>query len=108
MVGASWENFIIPQVKGSFHGEFDFAFYRTHEGTEADLIILKGGIPKVLLEIKYTNAPKISKGMLIAIADLGTDQNFIIIPGSDTYPVHKRIQVMKLPNFIGQIDSFMK
>ena len=106
MVGASWENFIIQQVKGSFHGEFDF--YRTHEGTEADLIILKGGIPKVLLEIKYTNAPKISKGMLIAIEDLGTDQNFIIIPGSDTYPVHKRIQVMNLPNFIGQIDSFMK
>jgi len=99
-IGASWENFVIEQIKNSIDGNFEFAFYRTHEGTEADLVILEGGKPIALLEIKYTNAPKLSKGFFIAIEDLKTDKNFVITPSSDTYPVHEKIRVMSLGGFL--------
>ncbi|MEQ9426118.1 MAG: ATP-binding protein [Cyclobacteriaceae bacterium] len=101
IVGNSWENFALMQVKNSLiNSNLDFAFYRTHEGTEADLVLIDGNKPIAVVEIKYTNAPKLSKGLMNAIDDLKTDQNFIITPGSDTYPVHEKIQVMSISNFL--------
>jgi len=108
IIGASWEGYVIEQIKSVLDEDKELCFYRTHEGTECDLLILEGGIPKVAIEIKFTSAPKVSKGFNIAIADLGTSNNFIITPKSADYPLSETIRVCSLASFINNYVDFKK
>ena len=44
-------------------------------------------------EFKFSEAPKITKSMRIALDDLKLDQLWIIYPGQDSYPVDDKISV---------------
>ncbi len=55
-------------------------FYRTQDGTEADLVITRGGMPEILLEVKYSTVPKPGKGFYIAQTDLAAKRNVIVSP----------------------------
>ncbi|MFQ5650556.1 MAG: ATP-binding protein [bacterium] len=100
LIGNSWEGYVIEQIKQILPGEVDLYYYRTHNGTESDLVLVRGNKPLACIEIKYTAAPKLSKGLQIAIEDLGTEANFIIVPQSETYPVGKNIMVCSLFDFL--------
>lgn len=69
--GHSWEGFIIQQVLAKLNAGVECFFYRTHDGTELDLVLVKGMVPVLGLEIKLSNAPAITRGTTIASADLG-------------------------------------
>lgn len=99
IVGASWEGYVIEQIMYHADPTLQFFFYRTHTGTEIDLVIVKGAKPIAAIEIKYSNIPTPAKGFFIGIEDLQTIQNFIITPASDTYP-HKNAWVCSLSTFI--------
>lgn len=75
-------------------------FYRTHNKAEIDLLLVKGLQPVSCIEIKYTSAPKISKGMMNCIDDLKTKNNYIITPLSDDYLVKENVQVCSLESFL--------
>ncbi|MFQ5629197.1 MAG: ATPase, partial [bacterium] len=53
-------------------------------------------------EIKYTAAPQISKSLQIAIQDLDTEKNFIIVPQTEPYPASKNITVCGLAVFLSR------
>lgn len=103
LIGNSWEGYVIEQIKQIVPGEVDLYYYRTHNGTESDLVLVRGNKPLACIEIKYTAAPKLSKGIQIAIEDLGTEANFIIVPQSETYPIGKNIMVCSLFNFLTKL-----
>jgi len=105
-IGASWENFVIQQIKGHLGNKFEYFFYRTQDGTEMDLILAKGGIPVITVEIKYTLSPRLTRGMKIAIEDLRTDRNFVITPGNDRFPLHEKIEVIGLEDFIQETLAY--
>lgn len=108
IIGNSWEGYVVEQVKQMSPGDFDLYYYRTHNGTESDLVLVHGNEPLACIEIKYTAAPGLSKGFQISIEDLGTDKNFIITPKSDTYPVSRNVTVCNLSDFLTQyIHSIM-
>jgi predicted AAA+ superfamily ATPase len=87
--------------------ELKLYYYRTHQGAESDLVLVKGTEPKVCIEIKYTSQPKLSKGFRIAVDDLKTETNFIITPKSDTYPISKSTYVCNLIDFLSkQLNRF--
>lgn len=98
--GSSWENFVIQQVKGQLGDRYDFHFYRTHDGTELDLILTQGNRPIATMEIKYLPAPKITKSLKLAVADIGAEQNFIVCSGQERFPVHPQIEVIGLEEVI--------
>jgi hypothetical protein len=102
LIGNSWEGYVIEQVKQILPGEFDLYYYRTHNGTESDLVLVRGNKPLSCIEIKYTAAPKLSKGLQISIKDLRTNNNFIITPKSDTYPISKNVKVCNLFDFLSR------
>jgi len=93
-LGASWEGFAIEQVLAITEQQ-DAYFWATHAGAELDLLIFKDG-KRLGFEIKYTDAPKITKSMLIATDDLKLDQIYIIYPGRKSYPLDKHIYVMSI------------
>ena len=100
-IGASWEGYAIEQILYHKNQNIKHYFYRTHTGSEIDLVLVKANKPVACIEIKYSNAPKPSKGFFIGTNDLQTNNNFIITPNSDTYPLKNAI-VCKLESFINE------
>lgn len=99
IIGASWEGYVMEQILYHKPQETDVYYYRTHTGTEIDAVLVKGNQPIGCIEIKFSNAPSISKGFFIGIEDLQTTKNFVITPSSDSYP-HKGSIVCSLVTFL--------
>lgn len=96
VVGHSWEGYVIEQITQKLPDGVFAYYYRTHEGAECDLVLEKGGKCLAAIEVKYVAAPKISKGLFNAYADLNAKHNFIVTPQTDDYLIRKDVRVCKL------------
>lgn len=94
--GASWEGFVIQQVL-AIVGDRDAYFWRTHQGAELDLLIMRQG-KRYGFEIKLADAPASTKSMRIAIDDLGLERLFVVYPGVESYALDSRIEVLPARN----------
>lgn len=93
-LGASWEAYIIQEIATILPPRHDLYFYRTQDGTEADVLIVKAGIPDILVEIKYSSTPAITKSLLLAANDLKTRRNIIIAPVAEGYFLRDSFEVL--------------
>lgn len=100
MKGNSWEGYAIEQISLHAHHKYGMFFYRTHQGSECDLVLTIANKPDMAVEIKYTAAPGVSKGLRTSIEDLGTQKNFIICLCGEEYPIAKNIIACNLDAFI--------
>ena len=100
ILGNSWEGYVIEQIAQKIDVNDELMFYRTHEGAECDLVLTRSGKPYMAIEIKYTAAPKLSKGNNIAFGDIKAEMNYIITPGTDTYLISDNIKVCSLKYFL--------
>jgi len=98
--GNSWEGFVIQQIISKYQDGYYFYFYRTQDGSEMDLVIVKGDKPLYAIEIKLSNSPTITKGNYYAYDAIGAKKNFIITPSSKTFRLQKNIIVSSLWNFL--------
>lgn len=104
VVGHSWEGYVIEQICVQLSDAVFPFFYRTHDGSEMDLVIAKGIKPHACIEIKLTSAPSITKGMTESIKDLGSKNNFVIVPGDvQPWPLRADITVCGLQAFLKNI-----
>jgi len=94
--GASWEGFIIEQLLSQLKSR-DFYYWRTHTGTELDLMVLKGG-RKLGFEIKFSESPKITRSMLSAFDDLKLDHLFLIYKGNRKLSLDEKISAVPASN----------
>ena len=104
--GLSWEGFVIEQVVSIYQNQHEYYFYRTQDGTECDLVIVKQGKPFISVEIKSSEKPQVTKSFINSIQDLDTEHNFIIIPNcSESYFIDQKrnIQVASLYDFCKKI-----
>jgi uncharacterized protein len=93
-LGASWEAYILQEIMTRLPARHDVYFYRTQDGTEADIVIVKAGIPDILIEVKYSSAPTITKSLHIAANDLKTRRNIIVAPVTEGYPLRDGFEVV--------------
>ena len=100
MKGNSWEGYVIEQISFHIRDRYGMYFYRTHQGAECDLVLTVANKPEIAVEIKYTLAPKVSKGLRTSINDLGTRRNFIICLSEEVFPIAENIMVCNLDAFI--------
>jgi uncharacterized protein len=100
VIGSSWEGYVIEQIGHKLTRDTEMYFYRTHEGSECDLVLARGGQPLLAIEIKYASAPKISRGLTMAFRDIQAPVNFIITPGSEDYLIREDIRVCSLITFL--------
>ncbi|MEZ4773378.1 MAG: ATP-binding protein [Bacteroidia bacterium] len=96
IAGASWEGYVIQQVLANLPSRVLPFFYRTKDGSELDMVLVKGNQPWISLEIKFTDTPSLSKGNHIAFADVGAPLNLIITPTGGDYPLADNIRVCDL------------
>lgn len=95
-VGSSWEGFVIEQILALIPKEWPVFYYRTGAGAEIDLLFFDEKNKPVAIEIKYSSAPKVTKGFWSALEDLGNPKGFVIHPGQEAYPL-SRHNVWALP-----------
>lgn len=95
-VGSSWEGYVIQQVVATLAYDTQPYYYRTAEGSELDLVLVRGGQPVVALEIKYTNVPTLSRGNYIASRDLGGIPILVVTPSAQDFQPDEQVQVCSL------------
>ncbi|MCF6169686.1 MAG: ATP-binding protein [Bacteroidales bacterium] len=99
-MGASWEGFVLEQLLPLFPLNREIFFYRTHDGAELDVVITKGGIPDVGVEIKYGSDVRLSRGNTQAIEALNTKHNFVLVKNEEDYLLKSGTRVCGLLTFI--------
>lgn len=94
-MGFSWEGFAMDEVIRAAGAERDAFFYRTHAGTEIDLVIARGG-RRYGFEFKFADAPRVSRSMHVALSDLKLKRIWIVYPGDRTWRLTDKIEAMPL------------
>jgi predicted AAA+ superfamily ATPase len=101
-IGASWEGFALEEViRASRIRSEECFFWSTYAEAEMDLLIPDAGGFRGF-EFKYTDAPKMTKSMQMALQDLNLKQIDVIYPGDKDYQLAERVFVRGLKNFLDQ------
>ena len=96
--GASWEGFALEQIL-MLVGDRQVFFWGTHRGAELDLLVMHHG-KRYGFEFKCQDAPTMTRSLHVALEDLRLTKGFIIYPGERRYPVHGKVQVFPLKDFV--------
>lgn len=99
-LGSSWEGYVLGQIKSIAGGRLGCYFYRTHQGAECDLVLVRGNTPVAGVEIKFSPARALGKGFFTAITDLGTPDNYVVVPETADYEAQKGFWVVSLTSFL--------
>lgn len=99
LVGASWEGFVINQIRFAVGKKVELFFYRTQVGAEIDLLIVRNNKPYIAIEIKNSNTPSISKGFYLACEDVGVEHKYIITKSEGGFTL-KNTKVVGLVEFL--------
>jgi predicted AAA+ superfamily ATPase len=97
-LGASWEGFALQQVIEHLNLREEEVFYwAVHTGAELDLVFLRKG--KLLgVELKYSEAPKLTKSMKSAIEELSLEHLWVVYPGDTSYSLSSNTSAVPINN----------
>lgn len=105
-LGASWEGFALEcLIENLAFNPAEIFFWHTHAGAEVDLIWQARG-HWWGVEVKYADAPTLTKSMAVAAADLKLKHLWVIYPGKKEYPLSSHISALPL-DLINQIGPRM-
>jgi uncharacterized protein len=91
--GASWEGFCIEQICNHLPSGASVSFYRTAAGAELDVVV-ETGRETTGFEIKFSSAPKVSKGFWQACEDIGVHKAYVMAPVQEGWAMAKDVQVV--------------
>ena len=94
--GASWEGFAMHETVRLLSADWaDCYYWATHRGAEIDLLVFDGS-RRLGFEFKRTSAPKMTRSLHSALADLRLDRAVIVFPGDARFPLHARVEAVGL------------
>jgi len=95
-VGASWEGFALECISKSLNKKNEeLFFWNTHNGAELDLFWQNKG-KNWGIEFKYSDAPKITRSIHLAINDLKLSHLWIVYPGKQYYKLSAKVTIIPL------------
>jgi len=104
-LGASWEGFAIEEViRHTEAASGDVYFWAIHNQAELDLMVLKNG-KRLGFEVKYADAPTLTKSMKQATDLLNLDSLTVLCPGKDRFKLDKNIEVIGLETYLSAPSS---
>ncbi len=98
-LGASWEGFVLEQVL-AISGDRTAYYWGTQSGAELDLLLTIGG-KRYGVEVKYADAPRLTRSMRVAMADLGLSRLYVVYPGAERYGLADGVEALSLPQLLG-------
>lgn len=102
--GFSWEGFAMDQIIRTADGERDAYYYRTHAGAELDLLLMRAG-KRYGFEFKFEDAPKMTKSMHVALADLRLEHLWVVFNGERRLPMAERVSTLPLADLQSAIAN---
>lgn len=100
-VGHSWEGFVIEQIIQLIPNTIKPFYYRTHDGSEMDLVLVKGIEVIACIEIKTTDTSHVSRGFYESIKDLKSSNNYVVTPNQKfSYITDKNVKFIGLKEFL--------
>ena len=100
--GASWEGFVMDQLCAQLPSGASVSFYRTAAGAELDAVV-ELGQKKVGFEIKFSAAPRVTKGFWQSLEDLGVDRAYVVAPVAQGWPLADNVDVLPLAQLPGAL-----
>ncbi len=95
-LGASWKGFALENICEHIGKPTnDYYFWQTHNGAELDLFWQAKG-KNWGVEFKFSDAPKLTKSMKIAMEDLDLAHLWVVYPGKDKYPLNENVTVLPI------------
>lgn len=103
-LGAPWESFAIEQVlaRASVREAY---YWRTQAGAELDLLLFLRG-RRIGVEMKYGDAPAMTRLLASVFADLKLDRLFIVHPGKTRFPLGRKVEALPLSDCLREVVSF--
>lgn len=99
-LGASWEGFAVEEIIRHLNvDQWDCFFWATQASAELDLLVFKNE-ERLGFEFKYTDSPKTTKSMRIALEDLKLDRLTIVYPGKKSFQIDEKIYASGLENYL--------
>lgn len=90
-IGPVWEGFALEEVINCLQiRSEDCYFWSTQNAAKLDLLTFKQS-KRLGFEFKYSDSPKITKSMIIAIQDLKLDHLYVVFPGKIHFPLSETI-----------------
>ncbi len=105
-IGASWEGFVIEHVLRRT-GERDAYFWATPSGAELDLLVFVRG-RRIGIEVKYSDAPRLTKSMAIARQDLKLDRLLVVYPGDTSYALRPGVEVVAIRDLDDRLTGLLR
>jgi predicted AAA+ superfamily ATPase len=93
VAGASWEGFVVEQVAAALPADATLGYYRTAAGAEIDLVVEHRG-RRIGFEVKFSAAPRPTRGFWHALADLQLAQAYVVAPVPRRYPLASQVEVL--------------
>lgn len=91
--GASWEGFCVEQICNHLPSGASVSFYRTAAGAELDVVV-ETGRQTLGFEIKFSSAPKVTKGFWQACEDVGVHKAYVIAPVQEGWAMANGVRVV--------------
>lgn len=95
-VGASWEGFVLENLITAAGPNASAHFYRTSAGAEIDLLLHWPHSECWAIEVKRSLSPKVERGFHIACEDLKPSRQWVVYPGSESFPLGPATQAVPL------------
>lgn len=100
LIGASWEGYVMEQIRRAVDDSWQFYYYRTVAGAETDLVLISPNGVMTCVEIKYSVSPVIAKGFYQSMDDLRPAHQYVIVPSGPPYFFNEKLKVCGLQDFL--------
>lgn len=104
VAGGSWEGFVVETLIRAAPERAQAGFYRTATGVEVDLTLELPGNRLWAIEIKRGLAPRVDRGLRVALADLQPERAFIVYSGEERYPVGDGVEVISVTGLAEELS----
>ena len=103
-VGASWEGFALSEVVIRLGANAEECFFwATHSGAKLDLIVVRGS-RRWGYEFKRTTAPRLTRSMHSALADLNLERLDVVHAGEHTFPLATQVRALALKRILEDLE----
>jgi hypothetical protein len=102
--GASWEGFAIQQVTRRLGASPEECFFwALHTTAELDLLIVRGR-RRLGFEMKFTDAPRVTRSMRSALETLRLDRLDVIHVGPHTFQLGERLRAVSIARLLEDLQ----
>lgn len=105
ITGASWEGFVIENLIAAAGPRRIPLFFRTEKGAEVDLLFERGGRVEMVIEIKRSTAPTVSRGFRVACEDLSPGAAYVVHSGSESWPMPGGVRAISLLELLQHLGN---